>query len=80
MDCGNCQNTGFAVGGRIQPADELIVVKDLERKVAPAPLGGGLVHFDTEFEVEQLQGYARVARSHIRSRPCRPRWPPRLVS
>ena len=73
MDRVHAQLPHLAVGSRVDLADQAVAVQDRQRVVAPATLGGRLVHLEVVLELEQLLGApAVVDQAVVRRQQRRP--------
>ena len=74
VDRAHSQRRALSIGRGVQFADELIVVEDRQREVAPPSLALRLVHLEDVVEVEQVDGPAAVVdrRSNGDNRAVRP--------
>src|SRR5271163_4996381 len=50
------QHPGFAVGGGVELAHQLVGVQDRQREISPPALGRGLVHLQLVVELKKLDG------------------------
>ena len=62
------QHRGLPVGGGVELPDQAVLVEYRESEVAPATLGGRLVHLERVLEVEQLLGADTVVDEPVERR------------